>query len=217
MATPKIAILDYGVGNLFNVRRALDHVGAASAILRDPKAILRADKLVLPGVGAFEAGIARLRRDGLDRVVRDFRKTGRPILGICLGMQLLMTESEENGLHAGLGIVPGRVVRFRPPLPGRAPFKIPQIGWNSLEPARRAKGDPWRGTVLEGLPAGVSMYFVHSYRVQVADGADSLAVTAFGRDRFTSVLRRGNVSGCQFHPERSGDAGLALLRNFVQN
>jgi glutamine amidotransferase len=217
MAAPKVAIIDYGVGNLFNVQRALNHVGAKSEILQDPKAILSADKLVLPGVGAFEAGIGSLRKDGLDDVVRDFQKTGKPVLGICLGMQLLMTESEENGRHAGLDIIPGRVVRFQPPRSGEKPYKIPQIAWNELEYPERRKGNPWRGTILAGLPEGACMYFVHSYCVQVSDEKDNLAVTGFGRDRFTAVLRRDNVSGCQFHPERSGEAGLALLRNFVQN
>lgn len=217
MAAPRIAIVDYGLGNLFNVQRALDHVGAESQVLRDRKAILRADKLVLPGVGAFEAGIENLRKDGLSDVVIEFQKTGKPVLGICLGMQLLLTESEENGRHSGLDIIPGRVIRFQPPKTGKMPYKIPQIAWNELEHPARRKGEPWRGTVLEGLPEGTCMYFVHSYFVRVENEKHNLAWTSFGRDRFTAVLRRDNVTGCQFHPERSGEAGLALLRNFVKN
>lgn len=212
----KIAIVDYGVGNLFNVQRALERVGGTSEILSDAKAILRADKLLLPGVGAFEAGIGSLRKEGLERVVLDFHKSGKPVLGICLGMQLLMTKSEENGTHRGLGIVPGRVVRFRPSEGAKNRFKIPQIAWNELEiPARLKKG--WKGTVLAGLPEGANMYFVHSYCVQVDDERDNLAVTRYGRDVFTSVLQRENVVGCQFHPERSGEMGLKLLKNFVMS
>ncbi len=212
----RIAIVDYGVGNLFNVRRALEHVGGTSEILKDPKSILKADKLLLPGVGAFEAGIGSLRKEGLEKVVLEFQKTGKPVLGICLGMQLLMAESEENGTHRGLGVVPGKVVRFRPSDSKENRFKIPQIAWNGLEaPAKLKNG--WRGSVLAGLPEGANMYFVHSYCVQVEDERDSLAVTRYGRDVFTSVLRRGNVTGCQFHPERSGEMGLRLLKNFVTN
>ncbi|MBI4423405.1 MAG: imidazole glycerol phosphate synthase subunit HisH [Elusimicrobia bacterium] len=216
MPTPLIAIADYDIGNLFNVERALARAGGRPRILKDPSAILKADKLVLPGVGSFESGIGALRRDGLADAVIEFCKTGKSVLGICLGMQLLMSESEENGLHRGLGIVRGRVLRFQPPRPDGRRHRIPQISWNSLDcPPRRAEKG-WAGTILDGLPEKPHMYFVHSYHVQLAEDRDCVATTSYGLDTFTSVLTKENVSGCQFHSERSGELGLELLRNFVR-
>ena len=211
-----IAIVDYGVGNLFNIERALLSLDAKTEITSDPAHILAADRLLLPGVGAFEAGMERLQADGMVDVLHEFRASGRPLLGICLGMQLLMTESEENGLHKGLNFIPGRVVRFQPPLSDGARFKVPQTSWNSLERSPAQQQTAWRGTVLDGIPEHVYMYFVHSYCVHVEEPETSVAVTHYGRDSFDSVIARENVTGCQFHPERSGEQGLAILRKFLE-
>lgn len=213
MRKADLAIIDYGVGNLFNVQRAFHALGLESVITRDPQEVLAAPRLLLPGVGAFEAGMAHLREYKLIEPVRAFARSGKPLLGICLGMQLLMSRSEENGIHEGLDLIPGQVKRFREP-EGGAVFKIPQIGWNAL--LRPGKGDPWRGTILDGLGADPHMYFVHSYCVFPEDPAARLAITRYGRDEFCSVIQRQNVAGCQFHPERSGEYGLKILENFAK-
>ncbi|MCG3175902.1 MAG: Imidazole glycerol phosphate synthase subunit HisH [Candidatus Omnitrophica bacterium] len=209
----QVVIVDYGVGNLFNVRRALALLGYDAVISRDPAEVARAPRVLLPGVGAFEAGMDHLRRYGLSEAVKDAARSGRPVLGICLGMQLLLSESEENGTHRGLDLVPGRVRRFTTPSPEGPVYKIPQIGWNALE--HTASSRDWSGTVLDGLPERSFMYFVHSYRVVPADPGVVLASTRYGQDEFCSVLKRDNISGCQFHPERSGEYGLKILENFV--
>lgn len=215
MAKAKIVIVDYGVGNLFNIERAFAALDAKTAISNDPREILQADKLLLPGVGAFAAGLDRLRKDGLIPILEEFRETGRPLLGICLGMQLLMSESQENGRHQGLNFIPGQVVKFSSPLASGTRYKIPQTSWNSLESPTGQRPGEWTGTILQGLPEHAYMYFVHSYCVHAADPSNSLAVTSYGRDRFDSVVNKDNVMGCQFHPERSGAHGLRLLRNFI--
>ncbi|MGA7802790.1 MAG: imidazole glycerol phosphate synthase subunit HisH [Gammaproteobacteria bacterium] len=215
MAKPTIAIVDYGVGNIFNIERAFASLGAATVITSDPRQILDADRLLLPGVGAFEAGMERLHADGMIDVLEEFRASGRPLLGICLGMQLLMSESEENGTHVGLNFIRGKVVRFQPSLPDGPRFKVPQTSWNSLERSAAQEHNGWRKTVLSGLPEHAYMYFVHSYCVHVDDPGTSVASTHYGRDTFDSVVAKDNVTGCQFHPERSGEQGLAILRNFV--
>lgn len=215
MAKANIVIVDYGVGNLFNIERAFAALDAKTTISNEPQQILQADKLLLPGVGAFAAGLERLRKDGLIPILKEFCRTGRPLLGICLGMQLLMSESQENGRHEGLNFIPGQVVKFSPPLASGPRYKIPQTSWNSLEsPADRGPGE-WMGTILQGLPEHTYMYFVHSYCVHATDPSNSLAVTSYGRDRFDSVVNKDNVTGFQFHPERSGEYGLRLLRNFI--
>ncbi|MEZ4767111.1 MAG: imidazole glycerol phosphate synthase subunit HisH [Caldilineales bacterium] len=204
-----IAIIDYGIGNLRNVERAFRHVGAAVQLTSDPEQVRAADGVVVPGVGAFGACAAGLQRAGFEDLVREIAADRRPLLGICVGMQLLFEESEEMGQHAGLGLLPGRVLRF--PEGGLdntgQRLKVPQIGWNQLW---HAGDDP----LLRGVPSGSYAYFVHSYYCAAAEPSDVVATTDYGMD-YPSVVRRGNVWGAQFHPEKSHAAGLRILSNFA--
>lgn len=211
----QVVILDYGLGNLFNLQRAFESLGLDAVISGDRNVVLGAPRLVLPGVGAFESGMFNLKESGLIDVIHEFAGTGKPLMGICLGMQLMMAESEENGIWQGLSLIPGRVIRFRPPEPGEIQYKIPQIGWNQIELAVKNGSEAWTGTFLNGIPQGSHMYFVHSYHVVPEDSGVRLAETEYGSDRFCSALLRDNLMGCQFHPERSGPAGLRILNNFA--
>lgn len=209
-----VTIIDYGLGNLFSISRAISYIGAEPLVSGDPETVAGARLLILPGVGAFGEGIANLRERGLDEAIRRAALENKaPFLGICLGMQLLMTVSEELGLHKGLGLIQGRVVRFPDPPPEGPGYKIPHIGWNELRMPEGLKG--WDGTVLHGTREGDSMYFVHSYVPMPENPAYTLAETTYGRLTFCSVVRNNNIYGFQFHPEKSGKSGLNLLRNFV--
>jgi glutamine amidotransferase len=196
-----IAVIDYGAGNLRSVRNALVHLGAQVKTVDDP-ADLAANKIVLPGVGAFGKGIERLRAAGFEGPVKEAAAAGTPLLGICLGMQFLFEESDELGQHVGLGLLPGRVTRF--PNGG---LKVPHIGWNQID---IATAHP----LLEGVPDGAYAYFVHSYYPVAEEEGDILATTEYGL-RYASVAGRGNVYGIQFHPEKSQAVGLRILNNFV--
>ena len=201
-----IGIIDYDVGNLFSLRRSLEYVGAQAVVSGDEAVLRSAEKLILPGVGAFGDAAAKLRATGLDRLVLEEAAAGKPLLGICLGMQLLFEESEEYGLHKGLGLLPGRVVAMEGRLPAGLP--IPHIGWNGLTLTNPAC------PLFRDTKDGDCVYFVHSY---YAEGCgDALAATAeYGRD-LTATVWRDNVCGCQFHPEKSGPVGLQMLRAFVE-
>jgi glutamine amidotransferase len=199
-----IAIIDYGMGNLRSVQKALEAVGAAAVVTCDPDRVRRADKVVLPGVGAFGDAIAELRRTGLGDAFRDAVATGKPSLGVCLGLQLLFDVSEEDGLHEGLGLMPGRVIRF-PPAEG---LKIPHMGWNTLRIHRLAP-------LLRGLERDPSVYFVHSYHAVPANPED-LAAEADYPTPFAAMVWRDNLMACQFHPEKSQRVGLAMYRNFTE-
>jgi glutamine amidotransferase len=200
-----IAIVDYGMGNLRSVEKALARTGAAVRVTSDPRSIGDARGVVLPGVGAFGACMENLGSRGLVEPVRDAVASGKPFLGICLGLQLLFEESEEFGPIRGLGILPGRVVRFGgSPLEG---LKIPQMGWNRLR-IRRAVGE------LAGIDEGAYVYFVHSYYV-VPSEPDLIAATTDYGVEFTAAITWKNVFACQFHPEKSQGVGLRLLANFV--
>lgn len=201
-------IVDYGRGNLFSLQRSLARIGSPMEVCADPDKILSAPRLILPGVGAFGDGMAGLRERGLDRAVREFARSGKPLLGICLGMQLMMERSSEFGEHEGLGIVPGDVVRF--PGPG---YKVPHVAWSPLLPPK--DGRSWAGSAFDGLPPGSCVYFVHSYFVRPSDPAHRLAETPYGDIDFCSAFSSGNVSGCQFHPEKSGEVGLLILKNWI--
>jgi glutamine amidotransferase len=197
---PRIAIADYGIGNLGSVRKAFRHLGATAFLAEDPRELLAADALVLPGDGAFGATMEELVRRGHDEVVHAYADEGRPVLGICVGMQILFEESEEHGLQRGLGLLPGRVERF----PGA--LRVPHMGWNRLEPRR---SDPLLGTLADD-----HVYFVHSYACRPADEDDVVATADYGGP-FAAVVGRGSVLGMQFHPEKSQAAGLRLLGRFV--
>ena len=201
-----IAVIDYGVGNLFSLQRSLEFVGAEATVSGDAAVLRRADKLILPGVGAFGDAAAKLRATGLDQVVLEEAAAGKPLLGICLGMQLLFEESEEYGLHPGLGLLKGRVVAMEGRLPAGLP--IPHIGWNGL---RLVKSDC---PLFREMKDGDCVYFVHSFYAEGCE--DSLAATAeYGLD-LTATVWKDNVYGCQFHPEKSGPVGLKMLRAFVE-
>ena len=200
-----IAIVDYGVGNLRSVQKALERVGATAIVTSDPADLDAARGIVLPGVGAFGDGMEHLRARGLvDPVLRQVGG-GKPLLGICLGMQLLYEESEEMGHHQGLGLLPGRVVRFP-----EGELKVPHIGWNQLHKT----GDNPARRLLVGVAAGAYAYFVHSYYVQPDDPADVVATTEYGL-AFASVVGRDRIFGAQFHPEKSQEVGLRLLQNYA--
>jgi glutamine amidotransferase len=197
-----IALIDYDLGNLRSVEKALATVGADVRLTSDPDVILAADKVVLPGVGAFGDGMANLRRRGLDEVVQTVVARETPLLGICVGMQVLFEEGEEHGRHRGLGLLPGVVRRFE-----SADLKVPQTGWNQILPARAT-------ALLRGLAPGDYAYFNHGYYC-VAAAAETLAYTEYGV-RYASVVGRGRLYGVQFHPEKSQRVGLTILRNFVE-
>ena len=199
---PPIAIIDYGMGNLRSVQKGLERVGFAAEVTRDAARIGAAAGVVLPGVGAFGACMDNLRAYGLIDVVRDVIRRGTPFLGICLGMQLLFEESEEFGPVAGLGIFPGRVVRFTE----TGDLKVPHMGWNRI---RKHRDVPH----LRGLDDGAFVYFVHSYYVVPADPTLTATSTDYGRE-FTSAIARDNVFATQYHPEKSQKLGLRILENF---
>lgn len=206
-----IAIIDYGSGNVHSVRRAFEHCGAELALTADPAAIERADRLVLPGVGAFADGMRSLSERGLIDPIHRFVASGRPFLGICLGMQMLATTSEEFGMHEGLNLVPGRVI----PVPARdvdgVAHKIPHIGWAELVPAAT-----WQGSIFDDTPEGTSVYLVHSFQFAPLDACHRLADCFYGGHKIAAAVRSGNVTACQFHPEKSGEAGLRMIASFLR-
>ncbi|MGD8806919.1 MAG: imidazole glycerol phosphate synthase subunit HisH [Chloroflexota bacterium] len=198
-----ITIIDYGGSNLRSVQKALESIGARLQVAASAEEIGRANKLVLPGVGAFGAGMAALRRRGLEEAIRARVAQGVPLLGICLGMQFLFERSEEMGRHAGLGLLAGDVVRF----PAGGP-KIPHMGWNQL---LHDEDHP----LLRGVPSDAYTYFVHSYYCRPADQATVIARAEYGL-RFAAIVGRDNIYGIQFHPEKSQRVGLTILRNFAE-
>ncbi len=199
-----IAIIDYGMGNLRSVQKAIEKSGATASITSNAQEISAAEKVILPGVGAFRDAIDALKRHDLVSPVNDAVAAGKPFLGICLGMQLLLDVSYEDGEFEGLGIVPGSVKRFELP----ADYKIPHMGWNQL--SFRADGNP----LMKDVSEEAWFYFVHSYYVAPEDNSWTGGRTDYGGD-FTSMIWKDNVYATQFHPEKSQDAGLQLLKNFV--
>ncbi len=198
-----IAIIDYGMGNLASVKNAFAKLGYEAGISSRPEDILAADKVVLPGVGAFADAVNNLRRDGMDRVISAVVKKQTPLLGICLGLQLLFGASEENGLHQGLGIIKGKVVKFDLP----QEYKVPHMGWNQVRPAADSR-------LFKGIKGGSYFYFVHSYYVIPEDDSYITATSDYSRD-FVCALEWRNVFATQFHPEKSGEPGLRILHNFA--
>lgn len=214
-----VTIVDYGMGNLFSVLRACQTVGLEADITNATASVLRASAIILPGVGAFGVAMDNLRNLGLIEVLKEAVAEGKPLLGICLGMQLLMVESWEFGRHQGLGIIEGDVVKLPEGMSGGCRLKVPQVGWNGIhsapgDPSDNGRGASWDGTVLQGLADGEYLYFVHSYYCRPVDSA-VLSCTQYGSLQFCSAVRQDNVQGCQFHPERSGLQGLQVYRNFA--
>ncbi len=214
--SPRIAVVDFGMGNLHSVTQACAQAGLDAAVTTSPEAVVSADAVVLPGVGAFGDAMAALKARGLDDALRHVAASGTPLVGICLGMQLLMTESREFGRFQGLDIVTGEVVWLEPGVVAGRAQKVPQVNWNQLHTFGSAGADTWAGTVLDGLPDGVSMYFLHSLYVRPADPRVVIATTGYGTTEFCSALQCGNVFACQCHPERSGSAGLEVFRNLAR-
>ena len=200
-----IAIVDYGVGNLFSLCSSLEMIGAESVVTSDPAVLRAADKIILPGVGAFEDARRKLKESGLDEIVISEAKAGKKILGICLGMQMLFEKSYEYGEHEGLGLVKGSIVGMQNRLPEG--FMIPHIGWNSLNIKKKHP-------IFKYVNEGDYVYFVHSYYGEDCDEA-LLATTDYGRE-ITAAVALDNVTGTQFHPEKSGEVGLAILRAFAE-
>lgn len=200
-----VAIVDYGVGNLFSLRSSLAAVGVDAVVTADPLTLRAADKIILPGVGAFEDAARKLRDSGLAELIKDLARAGKPLMGICLGMQMLFEKSYEYGEHEGLGLIPGTVRPIRDVIP--ADYKIPHIGWNGL----KFQGEH---PLFTGLSEGDCVYFVHSF--YAADCDDAVIATAEYGAPLTAAVAKGNVMGCQFHPEKSGTVGLAILRAFAE-
>ncbi len=203
-----IAIVDYGVGNLFSLTCSFRSLGAEVTVTGDPDVIRSAGKIVLPGVGAFGDAAELLRKSGLDQVVIEEANRGKPLLGICLGMQLLFDKSLEYGEHPGLGLIPGRVVSMEPVVP--AGYKVPHIGWNALHFPKNKPVSP----LFRHIREGDCVYFVHSYYATDCD-ADLIATAEYGPE-LTAAVARDNVMGTQFHPEKSGAVGLSILRAFCE-
>jgi glutamine amidotransferase len=201
------------MGNLLSVRRGLEHCGATVTVTADPDVILSARLVVLPGVGAFADGMVELRRRALDVVVREVSARGTQLLGICLGMQMLLDESDEFGTTAGLGLIPGRVIPVPSTTADNRPQKIPHIGWNALVlPEGR---EDWENTLLQDVKLGEAVYFVHSFAASPTDSDHRIADCLYGGIPVSAAIGRENVFGCQFHPEKSGEVGLKVLQRFL--
>ena len=213
MNIPRVTVIDYGVGNLLSVQRGLEQCGAHVTLTSDAEQILSASRIVLPGVGAFQNGMQALEQLGLIEVIQEVANRKIPLLGICLGMQLLLTESEEFGLTKGLGLIPGRVI----PVPTHAlngeTQKIPHIGWSSLQYSNIEK--KWDGSVLHDNQPGSAAYFVHSFMAIPDLGEHRVADCVYGGHRVPAVIACNQISGCQFHPEKSGEVGIKVLRRFI--
>ena len=213
MSTPEVTVIDYGVGNLLSVQRGLEHCGAKVIFTTDPEKIFVAKLVVLPGVGAFANAMQSLERLGLVAVIRELAQLKTPLLGICLGMQLLFEESEEFGLTTGLGLIPGRVIAVPDHTLSGATQKIPHIGWSALQPSN-AKAD-WQHSLLQDNRSKDAAYFVHSFMAVPTDPAHRIADCLYGGHKIPATIGRDQITGCQFHPEKSGEVGLKILRRFI--
>ncbi|MDR1366220.1 MAG: imidazole glycerol phosphate synthase subunit HisH [Holosporales bacterium] len=209
----KVIVVDYGLGNMLSVCRALEYCGAETSLAVTSKDVASADRLVLPGVGAFAAGIERLANQDLIDALQKFAKSGRPLLGICLGMQLFMSIGEEFGEHNGLDIISGKVKSLPPVNDAGDAVKIPHIGWGAVINAQN--DDLWENSVLKGVKPGEFVYFVHSFVVDTNDKHLCIAQCVHDGIRIPAVIKSGNVYGCQFHPEKSGPVGMRIIKNFL--
>lgn len=216
MSGCKVSIVDYGLGNLYSVRRACVHAGLEPVITSDRREVRSTEGIILPGVGAFGDAMATLRRLDLVGALKEAAEGGTPILGICLGIQLLMSRSEEFGAHEGLDILKGTVTRLPDIQEGGRPLKVPKICWNGIYRRQNAAAaDSWKGSPLEGQQDGVAMYFVHSYCVQPEEPGVILSTTRFGSMEYCSAVAKGNLFAFQFHPERSGPEGLKIYETWA--
>tara|TARA_B100000029_G_scaffold516260_1_gene628237 strand:- start:2589 stop:3224 length:636 start_codon:yes stop_codon:yes gene_type:complete len=208
-----IVIIDYGMGNVRSVLRGVEKVGYKAKVSCREEDILKADKVIFPGVGAFGDGMRELQSRELDEIIPDFVKSGRQLLAICVGMQLLFDVSEEHGFHKGLGLLPGKIVRIPDAEDGSIVRKIPHIGWNVIMPGERHN---WRGTILDNIQTGESCYFVHSFMAMVGNYQHLLAHCIYEGVSITAAVSHENLTGLQFHPEKSGVVGLSILNEFLK-
>jgi glutamine amidotransferase len=214
VTTTKVTVLDYGMANLLNVARALEHCGADVTTTESAAAAARASRLVVPGVGAFKHALDELRTRGLDDAIRAFAESGKPLFGICVGMQMLFDASEEFGENCGLGVLPGRVRAIPRETVAGEPQRVPHIGWNHLVQSEICRD--WSGSLLRAFRGQApAFYFVHSFAAQPARSEDRLADCFYGGHRICAAVQRNNVVATQFHPERSGPTGLSLLQEFL--
>ena len=211
---PIVTVIDYGMGNLFSVSKAFEYCGAETVITDSPLVIDKAQKLVLPGVGAFVDGMNNLHKRNLIEAIKKFALSERPLLGICLGMQMLLEMSEEFGTHEGLGLIPGKVVAIPGTDLNGLRHKIPHVGWNQL--SRPAHLDNWEGTILSSIEPQTAVYFVHSFAAQPLYKDHYLAECSYNGHIICATIQSNFLSGCQFHPEKSGEMGLRIIKNFLE-
>jgi glutamine amidotransferase len=212
MKNEKVTIIDYGLGNLLSLKRALEFVGAIVDISNNHKAILDSSRVILPGIGAFPTAVEHIKSLKLDEVLLSTANKERPFLGICLGMQLLLSTSEEFSLTKGLNLISGKVVPIQVSLKNK--IKIPHIGWNSLVLSKNKK--KWENTILKNIKPSAEVYFVHSFKALTSDSNNNIADCIYGTQTISSVVQKKNIIGCQFHPEKSGKIGLQILKNFLE-
>ena len=215
MVPPKLVVVDYGIGNVFSVTRAFENIGAEVTLTSDPELIAVADRLVLPGVGAFGKAADRLRELGHDQAISQQMSSGRPFLGICVGMQLLMETGSEFGDYDGLGLLRGEVNQMSFLDEQQNPTRIPQIGWYPLKQPKGNTETPWDKTPLQNCTPNSAFYFVHSFAVEPENEDEVLALVDYAGNDVVAAVRKDNVIGVQFHPERSGPDGLTVLRSFL--
>lgn len=208
----KVVIVDYNLGNLFSVNQALKNIGLYPKVSSDPQDINNADALLLPGVGAFNEAMLNLDRMNLIEPIRNFVEKGKPFMGICLGLQLLFSESEEFGSAKGLNLIPGKVKRFGNLTESQQPLKVPQIAWNSIHESHKGK---WQNTPFQHIQDGENMYFVHSYYVNPVDDEVTLSTSTYGSTEYCSSIIKENIFACQFHPEKSAQMGISIYRQWA--
>ena len=213
MSEPEVTVIDYGVGNLLSVQRGFEHCGAKVILTANPEKILSAKRVVLPGVGAFANAMHDLENLGLVAAIRELAVRKTPLMGICLGMQLLLEESDEFGVTEGLGLIPGRVIAVPDRTLSGAVQKIPHIGWSALYPSNETVG--WQHTLLQDNRPVEAAYFVHSFMAVPTDPSNRIADCLYGGHKIAATIGRDNITGCQFHPEKSGEVGLKILRRFI--
>jgi len=205
----KIVIIDYGIGNVKSIMNAFEKQNNKAILSRDREVILSADGLILPGVGAFSHGMNNLKKYDLVSVIKDYVKTGKPLLGICLGMQMLFEESEEFGNTKGIGLIKGKVIKL--PISNSNKLKLPHISWNEIQP----KNIEWKDTILNDINVDSNMYFVHTFAGKPENENEILSVTTYHDVEFCSSVKKDNIYGCQFHPEKSAKIGLFIINNFI--